>query len=190
MATKLSVPYRKTHRVGVFVDVQNMYHSAKNLYHARVNFRELLKLAVADRELVRAIAYVVKSDTPEERAFFDALEKSGLELKSKDLQIFAGGQKKADWDVGLAVDAISFSRQLDVVVIVSGDGDFVPLVEYLKFSGIIVEAMAFERSTSSRLIEASNNFIDLEENRSKVVMRPTRSGRAPKGGAAQEKSQS
>src|SRR4030043_313417 len=104
MANKLSVLQRKTHRVGVFVDVQNMYHSAKNLYHARVNFRELLKLAVADRDLVRAIAYVVKSDTAEERAFFDALEKSGLELKSKDLQVFAGGQKKADWDVGLAVD--------------------------------------------------------------------------------------
>jgi uncharacterized LabA/DUF88 family protein len=101
-----------------------MYHSAKNLYQARVNFRELLKVATAGRELARAIAYVVKSDTEEEKAFFDALEKAGFELKSKDLQIFPGGMKKGDWDVGLAVDAIGLSKHLDVVVIVSGDGDF------------------------------------------------------------------
>src|SRR3989339_2042817 len=108
----------KEQRVGVFVDVSNMYHSAKNLYKSRVNFRELLKLATANRQLVRAIAYVIKSDTKEEKAFFDALEKSGYELKSKDLQIFPGGMKKADWDVGLSVDAIGLSKQLDVVVIV------------------------------------------------------------------------
>lgn len=176
MVNKISVPQRKTHRVGVFVDVQNMYHSAKNLYHARVNFRELLKLATANRDLVRALAYVVKSDTEEERTFFDALEKSGFELKSKDLQIFPGGMKKADWDVGLAVDAISLSKQLDVVVIVSGDGDFVPLVEFLQFSGIIVEVVAFERSASARIIEATNNFIDLETYRSKIIMRAARTG--------------
>jgi uncharacterized LabA/DUF88 family protein len=180
MTNKLSVPQRKTHRVGVLVDVQNMYHSAKNLYHARVNFGELLKLATANRDLVRALAYVVKSDTEEEQAFFDALEKAGFELKCKDLQIFPGGMKKADWDVGLAVDAISLSKQLDVVVVVSGDGDFVPLVEYLKFSGIIVEAMAFERSASARLIESVNNFIDLETFRNKILMRTGRiAGRRP-----------
>ena len=145
---KTTVPQRKNHRIGVFVDVSNMYHSAKNLYKARVNFRELLKVATANRELVRAIAYVVKSDTKEEKAFFDALEKAGYELKSKDLQIFPGGMKKGDWDVAVAVDAISLSKQLDVVVLVSGDVDYEPLVEYLKFSGLIVEAVGFKRSTS------------------------------------------
>ncbi len=170
-AHKLTIPQRKTHRVGVFVDVQNMYHSAKNLYRARVNFKELLKIAAADRQIVRAVAYVVKSDTPEEKAFFDALEKSGFELKVKDLQIFPGGMKKADWDVGLAVDTIGMSKQLDVVVIVSGDGDFEPLVDYLKHQGLIVEAVAFRRSTSSRLVEAANNFVDLEEER-KILLRP------------------
>jgi len=171
MSHKSTVPVRKNHRIGVFVDVQNMYHSAKNLYHARVNFRELLKIATANRELVRALAYVVKSDTEEERAFFDALKKSGFELKSKDLQIFHGGMKKADWDVGLTVDAISLSKQLDVVVIISGDGDFVPLVEYLKFCGVIIEVIAFERSTSARLIEVTNNFIDLEEYKKQIILK-------------------
>lgn len=157
--------------MGVLVDVQNMYHSAKNLYHTRVNFRELLKLATADRDLIRALAYVVKSDTEEEKAFFDALEKAGYELKMKDLQVFAGGAKKADWDVGLAIDAVTLAKQLDVLVIVSGDGDFVPLVEYLKFNGLIVEVLAFERSASARLIEAANNFFDLEEYKRKILLK-------------------
>jgi uncharacterized LabA/DUF88 family protein len=171
MTTKITVPQRKNHRVGIFVDVQNMYHSAKNLYDSRVNFRELLRLATNNRELVRALAYVVKSDTKEEKAFFDALEKSGFELKMKDLQIFPGGMKKADWDVGIAIDAISLSKQLDVVVIVSGDGDFIPMVEYLQFSGLIVEAVGFESSTSGKLIEAANNFIDLEEHKGKILLK-------------------
>ena len=160
---KITISQRKNHRVGVFVDVQNMYHSAKNLYKARVNFRELLKIAAAGREVVRAIAYVVKSDTEEEKAFFEALEKAGFELKTKDLQIFPGGMKKADWDVGLAIDTVGLSKHLDVVVIVSGDGDFEPLVNYLQYSGLIVETVSFRRSTSARIIEATNNFIDLEE---------------------------
>ncbi|HYU64856.1 MAG TPA: NYN domain-containing protein [Candidatus Paceibacterota bacterium] len=173
MSNKITVPQRKTHRIGVFVDVQNMYHSAKNLYKARVNFGELLKIATSGRELVRAVAYVVKSDTPEEKAFFDALEKAGYELKSKDLQIFPGGMKKGDWDVGLAVDAISLSKQLDVVIIVSGDGDFEPLVEYLKFSGLIVETVSFRHSTSTRLIDAADNFIDLGE-ANKILLKAPR----------------
>jgi uncharacterized LabA/DUF88 family protein len=171
MSHKYSIPQRKNHRIGVFVDVQNMYHSAKNLYSARVNFNELLKVVTAGRELVRAVAYVVKSDTEEEKAFFDALEKSGFELKIKDLQIFPGGMKKGDWDVGLAIDAVSLSKQLDVVVIVSGDGDMEPLVNYLKFNGLIVEAAGFRRSTSSKLIDVSHNFIDLEEIPDKIILR-------------------
>ena len=167
---KISVPQRKNHRVGVFVDVQNMYHSAKNIYKSRVNFRELLKVATAGRELVRAAGYVVRTDTEEEKAFFDALEKAGYELKVKDLQVFAGGMKKGDWDVGLAIDTIALSKQLDVVVIISGDGDFEPLVEYLRFNGLIVEVCGFGKSSSSKLIEAVDNFTDLDQMTSKVLL--------------------
>ncbi len=171
MPDKITIKPRANHRVGVFVDMQNLYHSAKNLYNARVNFAELLKLAVQDRQVVRALVYVVKGgESEEEKAFFDALEKSGLELKMKDLQVFAGGAKKADWDVGMAVDVISMAKQLDVVVLVTGDGDFVPLVDYLQHNGLVVEAVSFGRSTSMKLKEAVNNFIDLDEHK-KVLMR-------------------
>lgn len=156
---------RKDQRVGVFIDVQNLYHSSKNLYHARVNYKELMRELVAGRKLISATAYVVKSETAEgESAFFDALEKSGLELRSKDLQIFAGGMKKADWDVGMAVDAIRMSDLLDVVILVTGDGDFIPLVEYLKWGkGRTVEVAAFGRSASGKIKEAADEFVDLEK---------------------------
>ncbi|OGG38007.1 hypothetical protein A2116_01440 [Candidatus Jorgensenbacteria bacterium GWA1_49_17] len=151
-------------RVGVFIDVQNVYHSAKNLFNSRVNFKELLKNVIADRHLIRAMAYVVKSETAlGEESFFEALRKTGLELRLKDLLIFSGGAKKADWDVGLAVDAIRMASALDVVVLVTGDGDFVPLVEYLKWGlGKQVEVAAFSRTTSSRLREVADSFTELE----------------------------
>jgi uncharacterized LabA/DUF88 family protein len=159
----MSVIKHKDQRVGVFIDTQNMYHSAKNLYRARVNFRNVLKDVVGDRRLIRARAYVVTTESGDEKHFFEALEKLGIEIRTKDLQIFFGGAKKADWDVGLAVDAITLSPKLDAIVLATGDGDFVPLVEYLKHhAGCQVEVISFGKSTSSRLKEAGDDFIDMD----------------------------
>lgn len=158
-------------RVAVFVDVQNMYHSAKHLYDARVDFEAMLNRAVMGRNLIRAIAYVVESGIGEEKGFFDALKKAGYEVKSKELQIFAGGQKKADWDVGLAIDMIKMSVKMDAMVLVSGDGDYVPLLEYLKFLGLRVEVVSFGRSTSSKLVEVADNHIDLDKDFQEYIIR-------------------
>ncbi len=178
----------KNQRVGVFVDVQNLYHSAKNLYRGRVNYKELLKILVGDRQMIRALAYVVKSEgiVPEshepgrtrtgrplstESAFFEALQNSGLELRLKDIQVWADGAKKADWDVGIAVDAIRMSPSVDVIVLVTGDGDFIPLVDYLRWGqGKVVEVAAFRRSASSKLQEVADRFINIEE-LTKVIMK-------------------
>jgi len=156
----------KEQRVGIFIDIQNLYHSSKNLFQARVNYKELMKELVAGRRLIRSIGYVVKTEsTVGESSFFDALEKSGIELRMKDIQIFPGGMKKADWDVGMAVDAVRMADSLDVIVLVTGDGDFVPLVDYLKWGlGKGVEVAAFGRSSSGRLKEAAEEFIDLDNN--------------------------
>jgi len=160
----MSVVKHKDQRVAVLIDAQNMYHSAKNLYGARLNFKEVLKTAVGPRKLIRAIAYVIKTETKEEKMFFEALGKSGIEVKMKDLQIFPGGMKKGDWDVGIAVDAIKFSNLTDAIVLVTGDGDFVPLVEYLRLNkGIQTEVMAFGKSASAKLQEAADDFIDLSK---------------------------
>ncbi|MBT3690366.1 NYN domain-containing protein [bacterium] len=158
-------------RIGVFVDVQNMYHSAKNIYNSRVNFKEVLKQSVSGRKLVNAMAYVITSPNKDEAMFFGALEKSGFKIKTKDLQIFAGGAKKADWDVGLAMDTIKMSSKLDVVVIVSGDGDYVPLVEYLQNNGIQVEVIAFKESSSHNLLEICDDFTDLSRDKKRYLMK-------------------
>jgi len=151
-------------RVGIFLDVQNIYHSAKNLYQKRANFKEILKTAVAERKLIRAVAYGIRTESGEETAFFDALERMGIEVKLKDLQIFPGGMKKADWDVGLAIDAVRLSNSLDVIIIVSGDGDYVPLVEYIQSTkGCRAEAIGFGESTSGKLKASVDDFSDLSE---------------------------
>lgn len=164
-------------RVGVFVDVQNLYYSARNIYNSRVNFNEILKEAIGNRKLIRAIAYVVKADMPEEHSFFEALEKAGFEVKSKDLQTFAGGSQKADWDVGIAMDIIKQMNKLDVVVLASGDGDFAPLLEYLQMTGQLTETVAFGKSTSSKIKELTDHFIDLDEDPRRFLM-AIKSGKA------------
>lgn len=157
-------------RVAVFMDVQNMYHSARSLFNARVNFKEVLKTAIAARKLLRAFAYVVRTKTGEERPFFEAMQKIGIEMRIRDLQEFYGGAKKADWDVGIVIDAIRTAEIADALVIVSGDGDFIPLVEYLKSKGRRAEVIAFGKSTSSKLRETADEFIDLAEDPKKYLI--------------------
>ncbi len=157
-------------RVGIFIDVQNLYYSARALYGTKVNFGEIVRTATAGRKLVRAIAYAVKAEMPEEQSFFDALEKAGLEVKTKDLQTFVSGQKKADWDVGIAVDILNMAPKLDAVVLCSGDGDFQILMHQAKTEGCRAEVMSFGRSTSAKLIEESDDFTDLDAEPEKYLL--------------------
>ena len=158
-------------RVAILIDVQNLYHSAKNLYGARVNFREILKTAVSQRSLIRAFAYVVRTKTGEEKSFFEALIKLGIETRVRDLQEFFGGLKKADWDVGITVDAIRIAPSVDTIILASGDGDFLQLIEYLKNQGKRVEVMAFSRSASAKLKEVADEFIDIEKSPEKYLLK-------------------
>lgn len=158
-------------RVGVLVDVSNLYHSAKVLSGKKVNFKNVLLTAVGERKLIRAVAYAIKTPEAAEEKFFEALDKIGFEVKTKDLQVFPDGSKKGDWDVGIAIDAIKFSKSLDVIVLVSGDGDFVSLVEYLQnTTGCRVEVVAFSESASAKLVEHADDFLNLSENRRKFLI--------------------
>ncbi len=157
---------KKEQRIGVFLDVQNMYYSARALYNAKVNFNEVLKEVVGGRKLIRAIAYAVKAGERDEELFYNALKAIGFEVKLKELQVYYGGAKKADWDVGLAMDAIELAPKLDAIAIISGDGDFLHLVNHLRHAlGCRVEVAAFGRSTSSKLRESADEFIDLDSRR-------------------------
>ncbi len=182
----MSVVKHPDQRVAVLIDTQNLYHSAKNLYKSKVNFAGVLNSAVGDRKLVRALSYVVNTESGEEQPFFEALEKIGIEIKTKDLQIFYGGAKKADWDVGLAVDAIKLSQKVDAIVLATGDGDFIPLVEYLKSQGCQVEGITFGRSASGKFKEVVDDFIDMDEDPKEYVIgyRPSRSNKRKTNGRA------
>jgi len=171
----MTLAKHKEQRVAVFVDVSNMYYSAKNLFKKKVDFSKILKTAVSQRKLIRAFAYVIKADIETEKGFFEALEKQGYEVKAKDLKIFFGGAKKGDWDVGLAMDAVILSGKIDVAIIVSGDGDFAPLVDYLRNSrGCRVEVVAFGRTASSELVEAADGFLDIDKAPSSFLIRGTK----------------
>ena len=161
----------KNQRVAVFIDAQNLYHSARSLFGGRVNFKNLLATAVGGRQLIRAFGYVISTKTGEEKPFFEALIKLGIETREKELQEFFAGAKKPDWDVGLAVDAIRTAEIVDTIVIASGDGDFIPLVEYLKNQGRRVEVIAFGRSSSGKLKEAVDEFLDLGEEPGKYIIK-------------------
>jgi uncharacterized LabA/DUF88 family protein len=157
----MSVIQHKSQRVAILIDTQNLYHSAKNLYNARVNFQQVLSDSLGDRTLIRAIAYLISTESGEEDGFFDALLSMGIETKTKDLLIYSSGNKKADWDIGITVDAIRIANKVDTIVLVTGDGDFVPLVDHLKSLGIQTEVVSFGKSASSKLIESSEAFLDL-----------------------------
>lgn len=160
----------KDQRIGIFVDIQNMYYSAKNLYNGKVDFEGLLDKAGQNRKIIRAIAYAIESDTPDEENFFDLLEDIGYEVKKKPLKVYYGGAKKGDWDMGIAIDAMKLSHKLDVVCLVTGDGDFVALVNHLRANGVRVEVLAFEKTTSKELKEAANNFLNMADNKNAYLI--------------------
>ena len=171
MTKKAVANLYKEQRIGVFVDVQNLYYSARNVYKSKVDFRAILKEAIKGRNLIRAIAYVIRADVKDEENFFDALKNLGYEVKEKDLQVFYGGAKKGDWDIGIAMDLIELAPKLDTVILVSGDGDFVPLVRHLKHAlGCYVEVMAFGKSSSQKLIEDADKYLDLDSDPQKFLM--------------------
>ena len=150
-------------RVAVLVDAQNLYHSAQSLYSNNIDYSSLLEKSVQDRELTRAIAYVIRADSPEEETFFDALTDIGFETKIKDIKTFSDGSKKADWDVGMSLDAVTLAEHVDTIVLCTGDGDFSRLCSHMRHEGVRVEVMGFESSTAEELKEAADSFVNLSE---------------------------
>ena len=156
-------PIHPGQRVAVLADAQNLYHSAQSLHSRNIDYSSLLEKAVQDRELTRAIAYVIRAESPEEESFFEALDEIGFETKIKEIKTFQDGTKKADWDVGMSLDAVTLADHVDTIVLCTGDGDFSRLVSHLRHEGVRVEVMAFGSSTAEELKEAADTFIDLGE---------------------------
>ncbi len=163
-------PLHPDQRVAVLADARNLYHTSHSLYSRNVDYASLLESAVHDRRLVRAIAYVVRAQAPEEESFFDALRDIGFEAKTKDLKTFGDGTKKADWDVGISLDAVTLARHVDVIILCTGDGDFARLCSHVRHEGTRIEVMGFRESTASELIDAADSFIDLSEDTDRYLL--------------------
>ena len=157
------VDIHRSQRVAVLADSQNLYHTAQSLYSQNIDYSSLLEKAVQNRELTRAIAYVIRADAPEEERFFEALVDIGFETKIKEIKTFGDGTKKADWDVGMSLDAVTLANHVDTIVLCTGDGDFSRLCSHLRHEGVRVEVMGFGSSTAEELIEAADAFVDLAD---------------------------
>jgi uncharacterized LabA/DUF88 family protein len=157
-------------RVAVLADAQNLYHTAQSLYSRNIDYSSLLGAAVADRQLTRAIAYVIRADSPEEESFFDALVDIGFETRIKEIRTFGDGSKKADWDVGMSLDAVTLANHVDTVVLCTGDGDFSRLCSHLRHEGVRTEVVAFQESTAESLVDAADDFVDMSEDTDRFLL--------------------
>ncbi|HYE79480.1 MAG TPA: NYN domain-containing protein [bacterium] len=150
-------------RVGIFIDVQNMFYSAKYKYRGKLDYEKLLQQIQRDRKVIRALCYAVQTPEIDQTSFLNILQSMGFEIRIKDLKLRPDGTAKGDWDMGIAIDAMSLSSKLDVVALVSGDGDFSALVELLKAQGVKVEVYAFRSNTADELIKSATQFVPLDE---------------------------
>jgi uncharacterized LabA/DUF88 family protein len=148
-------------RVAVLIDTANLYHTTKHVYHTRAAFAPIIERALCGRTAVRVIAYTINTETAEEKPFIESLENIGIEIKSKELITYKNGDTKGDWDVGIAVDALNLASHIDVLVLISGDGDFAPLVKQLQSTGVRVEAVGFEQSMSQLLLDVVDCVVNL-----------------------------
>ena len=159
-------------RVGIFVDVQNMFYAARQ-YGARLDFEKLMQAAVGDRRLIRAIAYVIQTPEVDQSGFVAMLQQRSYQVKRKDLRQRSDGSAKGDWDMGMAIDVIGMADKLDVVVLVSGDGDFVSLISLVKEMGPRVEVFSFPHNTARDLIESADRHYPIDESLLIKMDRPT-----------------
>ncbi len=165
---KLNELYRNQ-RVAIFLDIQNLYYSARDTFNRKVNFEKVLHMVLRERILIRAIAYLVKLQGVDQKGFINTLKHIGYQVRVKEPKIFKSIDEqgnlwttiKADWDMGIAMDAIAVAEKVDVAILASGDGDFVDLVRYLHTKGVKVEIAAFKQTAAKELIEIADEFIDL-----------------------------
>jgi uncharacterized LabA/DUF88 family protein len=154
---------RQEHRVGVFVDVQNMFYAAKKQFEARLDYVKLLQHVLKGRRLVTAIAYVVENPEIDQSSFFSLLSHHSFTIRKKALIQRADGSQKGDCDMEIAMDILNLAESLDVVALISGDGDFVSLLHTVKTRGPTIEVHAFPQNTALDLKEVADEFFPIGE---------------------------
>lgn len=146
-------------KVAILVDVQNVYYTTKEKYRSNFDYNQFWYVATTGREVIKANAYAIASQDPRQRQFHHILRGVGFEVKLKPFIQRRDGSAKGDWDVGLALDAIELAEEADVIVLVSGDGDFEVLVERIKQRfNKPVEVYGVPGLTAQNLIDSASRF--------------------------------
>lgn len=157
----------KVVKIAIFVDSQNLYYSARMGYAAKVDYEKLLRLITGKRSLIKAYAYIVQPPDGDVKPFAVSLERIGYIVKIKDVRTRSDGSAKANWDMGIALDILGMLDRVDTVVLASGDGDFMSLVEFIKSHNKRVEIFSFPDNTAYDLKEKADRFEPLDE---KVIL--------------------
>ena len=153
-----------TPHIAVFADVQNIYYTTRDAYGKQFNYRKLMQRISAQGKIVHAIAYAIARDDDGQRQFQDALRHIGFDVKLKPYIQRSDGSTKGDWDVGITVDVMTFAKDVDTVVLLSGDGDFDILLEKInKDYGVNTEVYGVPALTANSLINAASVYNPIED---------------------------
>lgn len=151
-------------KVAIFVDIQNVYYTVREAYGRNFDYNAFWAQATADREVVKAFCYAIERGDQKQREFQNILRAIGFNVKLKPFIQRADGSAKGDWDVGIALDAIEYAEQADVIVLVSGDGDFDLLAHKIRAKyGKKVEVYGVPQLTAASLINAASEFIAIDK---------------------------
>lgn len=155
--------FLKRQRVAVFVDVQNMYHSAKKTFGRNLSYSSMLRTCVRDRRLIRSTAYVIEREGIDQVSFLDHLRYCGFEVKRREVIERMDGSRKAEWEIGIAMDMLRIADKVDVIIAVSGNGVFADVAPLIQAKGVKFECCAFRESMSDLLIRAVDQYHLLSE---------------------------
>ncbi|HJM38784.1 MAG TPA: NYN domain-containing protein [Planctomycetota bacterium] len=155
--------FLKRQRVAVFIDVQNMYHSAKKTFGRNLSYSKMLRHCVGQRRLVRATAYVIEREGLDQASFLDHLRYCGMEVKKREVIERVDGSRKAEWELGIAMDMLKIADKVDAIVAVSGNGVFSDVAEIIKAKGTRFECCAFRDSMSDLLVRSVDQHHLLSE---------------------------
>jgi uncharacterized LabA/DUF88 family protein len=151
-------------KIAIFADVQNIYYTTRQAYGRQFNYKELIERISAEGEIVSATAYAIDRNDDQQRKFQNALKYMGFEIKLKPYIQRSDGSAKGDWDVGIAIDVLEAARDVDTIVLLSGDGDFDLLLEKIKKDhAVSAEVYGVPALTAKSLIEAASIYHRIDE---------------------------